>query len=137
MINCLLLASTGPLPAASLGRHASLHYSSCITQVASLKLHYSSCNTKLQYSSCITQVAILSCITQVAYSRDLNCITSNLIGVSTQVKHSSGVSTQVKHSSQETPASRKLASHTFHRFHAVESIAFHPSQGRGQDPDVV
>ena len=149
MINCLLLASTGPLPAASLGRHASLHYSSCITQVASLKLHYSSCitqvallklqyqvailklhysscNTKLHYSSCITQVAILSCITQVAYSRDLNCITSNLIGVSTQVKHSSGVSTQVKHSSQETPASRKLASHTFHRFHAVESIPSKP-----------
>ena len=73
VINCLLLASTGPLPAASLGRHASLHYSSCITQVASLKLHYSSCITqvallklqyqvallKLHYSSCITQVALL------------------------------------------------------------------------------
>ena len=49
VINCLLLASTGPLPAASLGRHASLHYSSCITQVA-----IPSCNTqvallKLQY----------------------------------------------------------------------------------------
>ena len=50
VINCLLLASTGPLPAASLGRHASLNYSSCITQVALLKLHY---------SSCITQVALL------------------------------------------------------------------------------
>ena len=59
VINCLLLASTGPLPAASLGRHASLHYSSCITQVASLKLHYSSCITQVAIPSCNTQVALL------------------------------------------------------------------------------
>ena len=105
VINCLLLASTGPLPAASLGRHASLHYSSCITQVASLKLHYSSWITqvallKLQYQVAILKLHYSSCNTKLHYS---SCILKRFKLHYIQFnwcKHSSQALKWCKHSSQ-------------------------------------